>query len=178
MHYYQVSDKSFREFKELCKKKNIEYENDAEYKAVAQNLLNFVGLLVDIDKEERELKSRLKKEPKGFAMEGEGRNCSLCRQIVGDEKGWYDKWGFKCMNCQDAINKKKVPGSLCRDYKHEKYRTDSTLAWETGLHTRTIQKLIRQGKIIAREIPKGPFLILKKDNPNLADVIDAEGSSK
>jgi hypothetical protein len=121
---------------------------------------------------------RLLDEPKGFSMAGEGRNCSLCGQAVCDKNnGWYDKWGFKCLSCQDAINKKKIPGSLCGDYKHIKCITDSTLSSESGLHYQTIRKLIRQGKIKARPIPHGPNMILRKDNPNLSEVISSSTSS-
>lgn len=174
MKYYDISDKHFAEFKALCEEKGIKYETEAEYRQAAQNLLGYVDTLVQMDFEERERKARLEKEPKGFAVPGEGRNCSLCRRSVYDTDGWYDKWGFKCMNCQNAINKRKIPGSLCGDWDHEKCITDSDLAWKTKLHAQTIKKLIRQGKIKAREIPKGPYMILRKDNPNLLDVLDAE----
>ena len=40
-------------------------------------------------------KKRLKTEPKGYALEGNGRNCSLCGRSVYESDGWYDKWGFK-----------------------------------------------------------------------------------
>lgn len=174
MSYPKLSEKYLKEFKELCEKKNIKYKTEAEYEEAARNLVGLVDLLVDIDMAQRALKKRLDTEPKGYSLEGNGRNCSLCGRSLYDGDGWYDKWGFKCMNCQDAVNKKKIPRSLCGDYDHKKYATDSTLSWKTGLHTQTIRKLIRQGKIKARQIPKGPFLILRKDNPNLIDVIEAE----
>ena len=174
MRHHEISDERLKEFKEICEEKGIKYETDLEYKESAQNLIDFVSILVDMDMEKRRRNQRLEKEPGGFAMLGEGRNCSLCGQGVYEGDGWYDKWGFKCMNCQDAVNKKKIPGSLCGDYSHEKYVTDSTLAWKSGLHTQTIRKLIRRGDIKARQIPNGPFLILRKDNPNLVDAIDQE----
>lgn len=174
MTYHQVSDKYLKEFKELCDEKGIKYDTEAEYEQAASNLVNLVSTLVDIDMEERQRKNRLEKEPKGFALEGKGRNCSLCQRSVYEGDGWYDKWGFKCMNCQEAVNKKKIPGSLCGDWRNEKYVTDSTLSYKSGLHIQTIRKLVRNGKIKARQIPKGPYLILRKDNPNLMGVIDAE----
>jgi hypothetical protein len=129
------------------------------------NLVKFVEILIKIDQEEKRRQRRLINEPKGFAMEAEGRSCSLCRhEMYGELEGWYDKWGFKCMNCQDAINKRKIPGSLCKDWKNEKCITDSELSRETGLHIQTIRKLIRQGEIKAKRIPNGPYLILRKDN--------------
>ena len=78
------------------------------------------------------------------------------------------------MNCQDAVNKKKIPGSLCGDWDHKKCITDSALSWKTDLHTQTIRKLIRNGKIKALQIPNGPYMILRKDNPNLMAVVEAE----
>lgn len=68
-------------------------------------------------------------------------------------------------------NKRKIPGSLCGDYNHKKYVTESKLSSLSGIHQRTIRRLIKDGKIKARQIPDGPLLILKKDNPNLAGAI-------
>lgn len=172
--HHNVSDKSLKEFKELCEKEGIKYETEEEYRSAANNLVNFVDTLVEIDMEERARKHRLEKEPKGFTLEGKGRNCSLCGRSVYEGDGWYDKWGFKCMNCQDAVNKKKIPGSLCGDWDHKKYVTDSTLSWKSGIHIQTIRKLIRRGEIKARQIPNGPYLILKKDNHDLVKIIRKE----
>lgn len=127
-----------------------------------------------MDMKQKALKKRLETEPKGFSLEGKGRNCSLCGRGVYEGDGWYDKWGFKCMNCQDAVNKKKIPGSLCGDYDNKKCITDSALSWKYNLHTQTIRKLIRNGQIKARQIPNGPYMILRKDNPNIKEVLEAE----
>lgn len=90
--------------------------------------------------------------------------------MVWDEKGWFDKWGFKCCNCQDAVNKKKIPGSLCGDYDNNKAISDTDLASRLGVKVQTIRKDIREGKIKARRIPNGPYMILRKDNPSLKDI--------
>ncbi|MCA9347943.1 hypothetical protein KC867_00875 [Candidatus Saccharibacteria bacterium] len=174
MHYHKISDKLLKEFKDLCKKEGIHYDTDEEYRRSAQNLVGLVDLLIEIDMKDRQLKNRLKDEPKGFSLEGKGRSCSLCHRSVYENDGWYDKWGFKCMNCQDAVNKKKIPGSICGDWNNEKSVTDSTLAWKGDLHVQTIRKLIRQGKLKARAIPNGPYILLRKDNPDLLNVIDKE----
>jgi hypothetical protein len=75
------------------------------------------------------------------------------------------------MNCQDAINKCKIPGSLCGDYKHEKSIPDTDLAIKLGIKVATLRKYIRQGVIKARRIPNGPYMILRKDNPSLKEVL-------
>ncbi len=140
-----------------------------------RKLVDYFSLLIEIDQQEKARYAKLKDSSKGFAMNGKGRQCGLCfKSIHGDTSGWFDKWGFKCSNCQDAVNKKKIPGSLCGDYDHKKYVTESTLVSLSGLHHRTIRKLIKQGKIKARKIPNGPALILRKDNPNLLNVIELE----
>ena len=173
-----LSDKSYKEFKEICDKEGIKYDSELEMQQSADNLVRFVDTLVKIDQKEREYKRRLKNEPKGFALEGKGRNCSLCGRSVYEGDGWYDKWGFKCLTCQNAVDKKIVPGSMCGDWKHNKCITDSDLTYKSGLHVQTIRKLIRQGKIKARQIPNGPYLILRKDNPDILSVLDDEKASR
>lgn len=172
MSYHNISEKHLKEFRAICDEKSIAYETEAEYRDAANNLFGLFDILIQSEFEERSRKERLKTELRGFALEGKGRNCSLCGHNVYEGDGWYDKWGFKCMNCQDAVNKKRIPGSLCGDYAHKKYVTESTFSYISGVHHRTIRKLINQGKIKIRQIPNGPALILRKDNPNLQNVIE------
>ena len=171
----QLKDKDYKEFKRLSDEKGHKYESEFEMKQSANNLVRLVEVLMEIDQAEKARKHRLIAEPKGFSIPGEGRNCSLCGQAVYDKsEGWYDKWGYKCMNCQRAVDKKQIPGSLCGDYKHEKCITDSDLSYKSNLHVQTIRKLIRQGSIKARQIPRGPYMILRKGNPDILDVLKAE----
>lgn len=170
----QLSEESLKEFKELCAKEGISYKTEAEYRQAAQNLLNFAEVVVDIAHEKLQREKRLKEHPNGFEMEGEGRNCSLCRKSVyGEEKIWFDKWGFKCKDCKDAYDKKILPGYVFKDYDNEKHITGSTLSWKFNIRTQTIRKLVRQGKLKAREIPRsGVLVFLKKENPDIARVLD------
>lgn len=136
-----------------------------------RRLVGFFDVLIEIDQKQKKLYKRLDTEPKGFAMLGDGRDCSLCERSVYESDGWFDKRGFKCSNCQDAINKRKMPGSICCDYKHEKAIPDTTLAMKLDIKVNTLRKYIREGKIVGRRIPNGPHMILKKDNPNLRSVL-------
>ena len=172
-----LNDKEYEEFKKISDAQGITYDSELEMKQSADKLVGFFDLLITMDQEERGRRNRLKSEPKGFSMPGNGRNCSLCMQGVYEE-GWYDKWGFKCMNCQNAVNKRIVPGSLCGDYHHEKCITDTGLAFKSGLHIQTIRKLIRNGQIKVRQIPNGPSLILRKDNPYLLNLISKVRQAK
>ena len=137
-----------------------------------RRLVDYFSLLIEIDQQEKARYAKLKDSPKGFAMNDEGRQCGLCfKPVHGDIPGWFDKWGFKCSNCQDAVNKRKIPGSLCGDYRHEKSIPDTVLAMRLNIGVRTIRKRIKDGEIVGRRIPGGPYMILRKDNPRLTALI-------
>lgn len=137
-----------------------------------RRLVDYFSLLIEIDQREKARYAKLKDCPKGYAVDGQGRQCGLCfKSVYGDESGWFDKWGFKCSNCQDAVNKRKIPGSLCGDYRHEKSIPDTLLASKLGVSVRTIRKKIKDGRIIGRRIPGGPYIILRKNNPDLINII-------
>ena len=72
------------------------------------------------------------------------------------------------------MDKRKIPGSLCRDYNHEKSILDTTLAIKLGVKVQIIRKLIREGKIIGRKIPNGPYMVLRKDNSTLSHTLNRE----
>ena len=132
-----------------------------------RRLVHYFNLLIEIDQQEKARYAKLKDSPKGYAMDGEGRECGLCFKSAYDTPGWFDKWGFKCSNCQDAVNKRKIPGSLCGDFRHEKSIPDTVLASRLNISVRTIRMKIKDGEIIGRRIPGGPYMILRKDNPEL-----------
>lgn len=140
---------------------------DEELKRVAQ----YFEILIEIDQSEKARFRRLEQEPKGFSIPGEGRSCPLCRQSIHNE-GFFDRWGFKYLNCQNAIDKRIIPGSVCKDWENKKSIADTALAMELEISIHKIRKLIREGKIIGRHIPNGPYMILMKDNPNLKNILE------
>jgi hypothetical protein len=144
------------------------------------NLVGFIETLIEMDQAQKALQARLKDKPEGFSIVGEGTRCSLCDRHFYEEM-WYDKWGGKCFDCQDAVDKRIVPGSICRDFNNEKHVIATELSYRTGLHVQTIKKLARQGKLKARAF-KGQngevWVFLRKENPNLAEVIQEELRTK
>ena len=132
-----------------------------------RRLVDYFSLLIEMDQQEKARYAKLKDSPKGFAIDGEGRQCGLCFKSVFDTPGWFDKWGFKCSNCQDAVNKRKIPGSICGDYRHGKSIPDTALTSKLNISVRTIRKKIKDGEIVGRRIPSGSYMILRKGNPNL-----------
>ena len=166
-----LTEKDFADFKKLFEKEGITYDTEAEYREAAYNIVNLCDLALQVAMEEKGREKRLEKEPKGFSFKGEGRMCSLCKRGVSEDM-WYDKWGMKCMDCQDALNKKIVPGYVFKDRDHEKSVTDTTLSYKTGVNVRTIRKLVRSGDIKARILPKGPIFILRRENPDLMSILE------
>ena len=67
-----------------------------------RRLVDYFSLLIEIDQQEKARYAKFKDYPKGFVMDGEGRQCGLCFKSVYETPGWFDKWGFKCSNCQSC----------------------------------------------------------------------------
>lgn len=169
----EATDKLVADLKKALAKDGIRYETEFEYREAAQNLVSFVELAFEVALEQASWDRRLRDEPSGFTMAGGGRCCSLCSTCVSGDI-WYTKWGLMCVNCHTAYDKKIVPGYVFKDSKNEKHATDWWLAHHTGLTTQTIRKLIRQGKIVARKVPNGPYVILVRDNPDIKAILQEE----
>jgi hypothetical protein len=172
-----LKEKDYDEFKKISDKEGITYKSDEEMRESADTLIQFVDLALQLSREQLGWQKRLEKEPKGFAMDSEGRSCGLCGTCVFGQI-WYDKWGLSCMNCHAAYVKRIIPGYAIKDHRHEKSVTASTLAWKFGLHHQTIMKLMRHGKLKARQVPGGPTVFLRRENPDLADILVKEKAEK
>lgn len=89
--------------------------------------------------------------------------ASVCKAQIKDEQLWYDKWGKKCLACQDAVDRNIIPGSVCR--KHEDWYAHWEFEMYFKIKTPTIKKLIRQNILKMRVVPKNGFQVfLIKDN--------------
>lgn len=147
----EISKEQLEKFKRIFKKEyGIELTDEEAYE-YASNLLGFLKLIFDFQIKEEKNKQRLKKEPKGFALSGSSYSCHICSRTVPAHEMWYDKYGQKCLICQKAIDKKIIPGSVCKN-------TDSWYStWEFDhyfkIKTPTVNKLVRQNILKARIIP-------------------------
>src|SRR3989344_5124595 len=162
-----LSEKAIDEFQEIFKKEYGKELTRAEASDSANRLGNLYKILLDGHIKDLQRKDKLKEFPKGYSfMDGGTYNCSICNNYIKDEKLWYDKWGIKCLSCQEAVDKKIIPGKVCYG-KEEWYST-----WELGsdfqIKSPTVRKLARHGILKARTIPSSGFqLFLVKDNPGV-----------
>lgn len=163
----QLSNESIQKFKELMEEKSgkeVTWEEAAEG---GRNLVNLFDVLYKCEMEHRSWDERLKKEPKGFALEGNGRNCAVCGTSTREDTNWYDKWGIKCFTCQRAIDKKLIPGSVARSDKNRYSPYD--LEDRFGITKPAQRKWVKEGILKSRIVPneKGGVhyhLFLIKDN--------------
>lgn len=163
-----ISPEAIKEFQEIYKKKYGKELTHEEAAEASRNLLGLFEILYNSHIAELKLKEKLKEFSKGFSlMDGQTYNCGICHAQIKDEELWYDKWGKKCLACQDAVNKRVVPGKIC--YNNKYWYATWELESYLKLKSPTVKKLIRQGVLNARIIPKSGFeIFLLKEN---ADVL-------
>lgn len=151
----------------LLEKKTGKEVSWHEAEEASNNLANLADLLFDLWLEDQKRLKRLKLEPKGFILDGRGYSCAICGRGTPEGENWYDKWGIKCLICQDALNKKKIPGFVAknRDRWYSVYDLESRF----NLKTKVRNKWVKEGLLKVRTIP-GPSgrahyqLFLIKDN--------------
>lgn len=146
-----ISPKHIQEFKELMKKEyGVEY-TDAQAHEGATNLLSLFEVLYEVAKKDYFRKQKLKDSPKGFPIDDDGTyTCFICHESITTANGWYDKYGPKCLNCQRAVEKKIIPAKVFKD--RNCWIKDWELKDKFGLHSSTIRKYIREGKLKPRTI--------------------------
>ncbi|MFA5967158.1 MAG: hypothetical protein WC805_01390 [Patescibacteria group bacterium] len=165
-----LTDKQIDEFQAIFKKEYGKEMPREEAVESAHNLMNLMEVLFKSAHAELTRQERLKKEPKGFHIEGGDYTCSICHATISNDQTWYDKFGIKCLICQRAVEQKKVPGSVCKN--RDSWYSDWELKDYYGIHYSQAKKLIREGVLKARIIPgpeKKPYfhLYLLKDNPGV-----------
>ena len=142
-----LSDKAVQEFKDIFKKEHGKELSDVEARESAENLMGFMSILYDQAVIEAKRKKKLEKEPEGFALEEhEGPyNCRICYQSVSGRNAWWDVNGVKCLDCQRNIKNGIIPGEICKN--NELWIKDWQLTSDFGLHSSTVRKLQREGKL-------------------------------
>lgn len=125
----------------------IDSEKRAKY--ASHNVVQLQKLFGEIEGEDKIRKRRLQKEPKGFAVPaGESYTCHICFTSINSSNGWYDKHGFKCLDCQKATDKGILPPEVFEE--ENSWYTDWHVEKEFHIPAPTIKKLVRDGKLKPR----------------------------
>jgi len=149
-----ISDKYIQEFKKIYKDKYGEELTDEKAREMGENLVGFFGILYDLHVKSLKIEEKLKTRPNGFDLTEVGNGqytCLICGNQIQGKEGWRDKYGNKCLMCQKAVDDNKIEGWILED-------TDNWYkSWEISnklnLHSATIRKMIREGKLKAHIVP-------------------------
>jgi len=109
-------------------------------------------LMEEFKKQEEEWAEKLKANPKGFILEGRGRNCAICGESSQDDGSWYDEYGVKCLVCQKAIDEGEIPASLAKDKDSWYSKWDLDRAF--NLKHQTLKKWVKDGLLKSRTISR------------------------
>jgi len=139
------------ELKQIMEKDRGREVTDAELFEADNWFRGYASLMLDLGIKEAQRQERLKKNPEGFHLEGEGYTCFICGGSASKEQSWFDKYGIKCMTCQDAINKKIIPATAASN-KDSWY---SPLDFEHSFFINRfgLRRFIKEGLLKPRIVP-------------------------
>jgi hypothetical protein len=120
--------------------------------------------------EEVRRKQKLKEMPKGFHLDKAGYTCHLCDRSASSENSWYDKYGLKCITCQNALDKRIIPGSIVKNKEawYSKYELEMYFNLKCALLNRCIKaNFLKDRKIPGKGESVHLQLFLIKDNKDI-----------
>lgn len=163
----ELKPKHVEEFKRIWKEAYKQDLDDSTAQKYAQEILNYVELVMPIAQRMYRWDQKLKDCPQGYSLPDDGvYSCVICYNSVSGQTGWYDQYGIKCMPCQKAVEENIVPGGICKE--HDSWHSMSGLKSEFKLHPATVKKMIRGGKLKARVIKADGrdhyYVFLKSEN--------------
>ena len=167
----QLSEESIVEYKEIYKKEFGKEPSDSDARDQARRLVGLFELLFKCAQEDSARERRLKKEPDGFPVDSQ-YSCLVCGNSINPETGWYHWGGPRCLLCHKAIMSGAIPSFVLK-HRDSFFRT-WYLADAFKVRTVTIRKMVREGKLKAREILSEngkvhEYIFLKKENPELVE---------
>jgi len=128
------------EIKKLSKK--IDEEKRRKYEN--HTYVQLARLNAEVEGKDNLRKKRLEKEPKGFAIPvGETYSCHICFTSINSSNGWYDKYGFKCLDCQRAVDNGIIPPEVFEE--ENSWYTDWHVESEFHIPAPVIKKIVKQG---------------------------------
>ncbi len=183
-----LPEKAITEFIEIYEKKYGKKLSREEAYDQATNLFNFVKVIYDGELEERRRKAKLADLPEGYHLDdGKTYTCPICHANIQNQTTWYDKNGNKCLNCQNALNKKIIPSSVCHD--KDSWYSLHEFEYYFNIKASTVRRLVKRGQLKTRVIKSefgDPYfyIFLIKDNkgiippkPESYIVTDEKGNS-
>lgn len=142
---YQVDEFDELYFK-IFKKKNFDLDDKAQITTFKESVNSFI----DEYFEKVATEKRLEKEPKGFHPDKDWQPCCLCDRSFASDEMWQDKNGLKCLTCQNAVKKRIIPISACKN--RSSWFNEFDLQTKLEMDSKTIKRKLKSGDLKAREI--------------------------
>jgi predicted secreted protein len=146
----ETSEERIEEIKKVLKKQHGREFTLEEAKKAVWDLQTIARIAIEMATEEQRRQKMLAEFPKGFHLDCKG-HCLICKDVVSNEDSWYDKFGLKCMTCQNAINKRIIPGYVAKT--KESWYSKLELEIYFNLKGAVLNKYIKQGFLKDRIIP-------------------------
>ncbi|HSW88911.1 MAG TPA: hypothetical protein VLG12_07145 [Candidatus Saccharimonadales bacterium] len=121
-------------------KKQPQIDIEKRNKYNSNNLVQLARVSGKVQREENARKRRLEKEPKGFPISF--GSCHICNTGLEYTSGWYDKYGFKCLNCQRATDSGILPPEVFEE--ENSWYNSWHIESEFHIPAPTIKKLVKQ----------------------------------
>lgn len=124
-------------------------DSEKRTKYASHNLVQMAKLRAEIEGRDKVRQKRLEKEPNGFPIPtGETYTCYICFTSINSSNGWYDKYGFKCQDCQRATDEGILPPEVFEE--ENSWYTNWHVESEWHIPEPTIKKLVKEGKLKPR----------------------------
>lgn len=137
--------------KEQPKLKTLNPELEVKYGH--SNTVQLFKLFAEHKTTENIRMKRLKNEPEGFLLEdrdGGNYSCNICRKSIRGSETWWIPEGVICLDCQKNLTNKVIPKEVLTNHQVSFHKWD--IEHEFGLHPATLNKLIRNGELIGRNL--------------------------
>ena len=164
----EPSEKRIVKIKATLEKKYGREFTRKESEEVLWDIQKLGHLAFNIACEKIERDKLLKDHPKGFHLNKTGYSCCICGQSASMENSWYDKYGLKCIMCQNAINSKVIPTSVAKDKKlwYTKYELEIFFNLKGKLLNQCLKQGFLKDRIIQNKNVKSVHLQLFLINDN------------
>ncbi len=148
-------DKSKRSVKAKQVIETLKKEGKEVTDEQAEKVLDFLYLLaplaLNITLREAKWEQKLQRHPNGFAVVGKKYPCGLCGQGRDADQMWYDRFGLKCIACQQALEKGIIPGEIVSD--DTLFYSEYDLKHYFRLEGKALREWIKKGLLKPRIIP-------------------------
>jgi hypothetical protein len=149
--WQKAEEKRKAELKVLLEKSAGREVTDSELNESEFWLKQYADLIYRIYQTDQRRQEKLKENPKGFHLEGQGYSCAICGRGVSDQETWYDQHGVKCLICQKAIDDKVIPETAASD--KDSWYSVSDFEHSFFINRYGVRRFVKEGLLKPRIIP-------------------------